>query len=306
MNRQRWALVTGAAGFVGRHMTAALRERGWSVAAIDNRMCPIPGLLHVDARDVFSGRAPDGLPQYYDLVVHCAYHVGGRRAIDGVPSLLAANLELDAQLFAWALRTGQGRVLYYSSSAAYPVHLQTVDLQIRMTEAMIDVSHVAEPDARYGWAKLTGERLAYAASLQGLPVHVVRPFSGYGGDQDTVYPFPAILARVLAGDMSVWGPPGQVRDWIHIDDVVGASLAIVDADYRTPVNICTGRGIEFGELAMTMAKIAGADCRKLAVRYLRDQPTGVMYRVGSPDRMLTIYHPEISIEDGIVMALGGK
>lgn len=304
---QRFALVTGAAGFVGRHMTLELRRRGWQVAAIDNRMCPgIPGLLHVDAREVFSGRAPSELRRHFDLVVHCAYHVGGRRAIDGVPSLLAANLELDAALFSWALRTGQGKILYYSSSAAYPIAHQRAGSNLLLNETMIDLSDAAEPDARYGWAKLTGERLAHAAKLQGLPVYVVRPFSGYGSDQDHCYPFPAILARVLSGDMSVWGPPGQYRDWIHIDDVVGASLAVVDADYREPVNLCTGAGIEFGDLAMRMARVAGADCRRLEVRYLRDQPTGVMVRIGDPAKMLDFYSPTITIDDGIGLALGGR
>ena len=107
------ALVTGSAGFVGRHLGAELRRRGWDVEEWDL-------FEHRDALDVFRD---DDAPRF-DLVVHCAYHVGGRAAIDGEPRLLAKNLELDAGMFDWAYRTRQRRVLYFSSSAAYPIGLQ--------------------------------------------------------------------------------------------------------------------------------------------------------------------------------------
>lgn len=346
------ALITGAAGFVGRHMLAELQARGWDTTGVDINPMPIYGAtnddlpgryqqlsaLVGDARDIFSGRGSLGWRelsnQRFDLVVHCAYHVGGRAAIDGNPSLLALNLELDAQLFDWALRTRQGRVLYYSSSAAYPIKYQELASAqlcsmscdeeqraqpwIHLSEYMINLAHVEQPDARYGWAKLTGEHLAAAASLAGLRVHVVRPFSGYGGDQDLAYPFPAILRRAITGDLSVWGPRGQRRDWVHIDDIVGCSLAVVEQDVTEPVNICSGVGVEMGELAIRMADIAGApinwpnpanrDLRTLvesgALRYLEDQPTGVMVRVGDPTRMLKIYQPQVELDEGIWRALG--
>jgi nucleoside-diphosphate-sugar epimerase len=133
-------------------------------------------------------------------------------------------------------------------------------------------------------------------------VHVVRPFSGYGGDQDLDYPFPAILRRVLAGDLSVWGPPGQVRDWVHVDDVIGASLAIVDHDIDGPVNICSGVGVSMGGLAVRMARIAGATAPG-EVTYLRDRPTGVMVRVGDPTRMVEVYRPTVDLDEGIRRAL---
>ena len=219
-------------------------------------------------------------------------------------------------MFDWAVRTRQRHVLYYSSSAAYPVHLQTADAASRilgsdyspyrpwvhLEETMIDDRTLGQPDARYGWAKLTGERLAEAARLSGLRVHVVRPFSGYGGDQDPCYPFPAILRRVLTADLSVWGPPGQYRDWVHVDDVVGCSLAIVEQDVEGPVNICSGVGIEMGDLAVRMARIARVSVLN-EVTYLKDQPTGVMARVGDPTKMLKVYRPTVSINVGIRRAL---
>jgi nucleoside-diphosphate-sugar epimerase len=300
-------MVTGDSGFIGRHMRVALERRGWDVVGCDLR-------TGSDARDVFL--SDDNV---YDLVVHCAYHVGGRAAIDGEPRLLAANLELDARLFDWAVRTGQRHVLYYSSSAAYPIRLQEATAAVRilggdydrsrpwvpLDEDMIDNRALEQPDARYGWAKLTGERLAESARLSGLRVHVVRPFSGYGEDQDLTYPFPAILRRVLTGELSVWGPPGQYRDWVHVDDVIGCSLAVIDQDVDGPVNICSGVGVEMGDLAVRMAGIAGVAVPG-EVTYLRDRPTGVMVRVGSPARMVEIYRPTVDLDEGIRRAIGDR
>lgn len=298
------AMVTGDAGFVGRHMRTELERRGWNVAGCDLKNGS-------DARDVF--RSDDTV---YDLVVHCAYHVGGRAAIDGEPRLLARNLELDARMFDWAIRTKQKRVLYYSSSAAYPIHLQEVTSAfqilgndydytqpwIPLEESMIDSQALGQPDARYGWAKLTGEQLAAAARLSGLQVSVVRPFSGYGHDQDLTYPFPAILRRAMAGDLSVWGPPGQYRDWVHVDDVVGCSLAVVEQGIDGPVNVCSGVGVEMGNLVVRMARLAGVDI-PCGVNYLLDRPTGVMVRVGSPDRMVQVYRPRVFLDEGIRRAI---
>lgn len=289
------ALVTGSAGFVGRHLARALTRRGWEVYGCDPR-----GASRTDARRVFSRDNAWGRQQY-DLVAHCAYHVGGRAAIDGEPRNLARNLELDAAMFDWACETGQRAVLYFSSSAAYPVHLQRQGVEIRLAESDICLDALRMPDARYGWAKLTGERLARAASETGLRVHVVRPFSGYGEDQNPdEYPFPAIVRRVAAGDPTVWGPQGQCRDWIHIDDVIAGALAVYLDDERDPVNLCTGVATEFGELAQRIGRLVG---RSVQPRYLTDKPTGVFYRVGDPARMYRHYRPNVGLDEGIRRAL---
>jgi nucleoside-diphosphate-sugar epimerase len=286
------ALVTGSAGFVGRHMVDALNSRGWTTDVCDLR-------IGSDARDIFRDET-----RVYDLVVHCAYHVGGRARIDGETTLLALNVELDSRLFEWAVRTGQKRVLYFSSSAAYPVSLQRIECvkRVKLQETDIDLDHVRQPDALYGWAKLTGERMANAASAAGVVTHVVRPFSGYGEDQDPdEYPFPAIVHRASRGDHMVWGPPGQCRDWIHIDDVVAGALSVVNDDERRPINLCTGEPTEFGKLSKIVAELAGLNPGTPI--YDKSRPTGVMYRVGHPGRMREHYTPNVTLRDGIERAL---
>lgn len=298
------ALVTGSAGFVGRHISAELVSRGWDVEGWDITEGS-------DARILFAGER-HFTP--YDLVIHCAFHVGGRAAIDGDRTALAKNLELDAAMFGWAVRTRQKRVLYFSSSAVYPVGFQDGSDQSRnlllrnygtdrLPEALMPRNHAGLPDADYGFAKMAGERLAYNAQDQGVNVHIVRPFSGFAGDQSLEYPFPSIVKRAREGDLSVWGPPGQRRDWIHISDVVAGALAVVDQDYPAPVNLCTGIPTEMGDLAVMVNRMAGGNATKDQVTYLVGKPTGVLNRVGDPTLFRTIYTPKISIEEGVRHAL---
>lgn len=305
------ALITGAAGFVGRHMRAELEGRGWEVTGFDIASLGVRGgPAYGDVRNIANLMWMRG--EVYDLVVHCAYAVGGRAAIDGVPMNLAHNLAADAALFEWAVTTGQRRVLYFSSSAAYPVDQQSPQWLeqagphgMAMHEEDIDLTDAEEPDAAYGWAKLTGERLAAAAARKGLAVHVVRPFSGYGGDQGEEYPFPALLRRVLANHgepIEVWGSALQVRDWIHIDDVVRGALAVVDADERWPVNLCTGEPTSIATLVSLMWSIVHPEWTSPNIRVLADKPMGVFWRVGNPDRMLEHYTPQVTLMEGIERA----
>lgn len=291
------ALVTGSAGFLGRHFVSALAERGYQVAEIDVGK-PDAG---DNALHVFAGWERGG--EVFDLVVHCAAVDPHRAAIDGRPDHLAANLHLDSAMFEWALRTGQRRILYISSSAAYPVAYQASD-QLRLREQDIDLDDPFAPDAGYGWLKLTGERMARDLNAAGVPVHVVRPFSGYGVDQGTDWPFGAFLARARAREdpFVVWGDGTQVRDWIHVSDVVAGALAVVDADERRPVNLCTGEGASMLQLADLVTRAAGYRPR---ITPLTGRPTGVRYRVGDSTRMREIYTPKVHLEDAVGQAFAG-
>jgi nucleoside-diphosphate-sugar epimerase len=292
------ALVTGASGFVGRHMADELSRRGYQVTTCDLAR-------HSDALDVFRN-----IDEFYSLVVHAAASAPHRAAIDGQPQHFARNVQLDAAMFDWAVRTGQGRVLYLSSSAAYPVIYQGKG-GVPLREDMLDPGYVEDPDGNYGWTKLTGERLAAEARKTGLPVTVVRPFSGYGEDQSEHFPFRAITERVRRREdpLTIWGDGTQVRDWIHIDDVIAGALAVVqaqavrEADPAEPVNLCTGAGTSMLELAM----LACAQVKHGAtVTALTDMPAGVAYRVGDPDRLHRYYTPVITLAEGVERALRGR
>jgi nucleoside-diphosphate-sugar epimerase len=288
------ALITGSAGFVGRHMVAELRARGWDVGMCDVAHSDAPG---DDALFVFR----EHHVRQYDLVVHAAATAPHRAAIDGQPMNLARDLMLDAAMFEWAVRTHQRRVLYLSSSAVYPVQFQDGAEDWRLHETNTVSPLGIMPDAAYGWTKLTGERMAAAANASGVAVHVVRPFSGYGEDQADRWPFGAFLSRAKRREdpFRIWGSGQQVRDWIHIDDVVAGALAIVEADVREPVNLCTGVGTSMVDLAMMVCAEAGYE-----PRFSTDQgaPAGVAYRVGDPGRLHDIYRPRIGLDEGVARA----
>jgi nucleoside-diphosphate-sugar epimerase len=293
------ALVTGSAGFLGRHISAALRRNGWSQVEID----VLDGPGH-DAFDTF--RSDD---TRYDLVVHCAAVAPHRSAIDGRPFVVGAgNLALDVGLFEWASRTRPGRVVYFSSSAVYPVSLQGPQFhEPALKETYASVEHLVggAPDGSYGWVKATGERLADWYRRLGGAVTVVRPFSGYGEDQSDQFPFGAFRdrARRREDPFVIWGDGTQVRDWIHVDDVVGATLAAVEHGVDGPVNLCTGRGVSMAELAAMFA--TEADYRP-GFTLLRDRPAGVAYRVGDPTRLHEFYTPKVPIEEGVRRALAAE
>lgn len=297
----RWVLLTGASGFVGRHLHAALLDRGDHVTAIDLRYVtgpdiPLP-VNGADALDFFRDYAPG-----YDLAIHCAATVGGRASIDGSPLSVATNLALDSLFFRWLARNGVPRAVYYSSSAAYPVALQQPGPIRHLREDDIDFERPGRPDATYGLAKLTGEQLTAYAEAEGVRVHVLRPFSGYGADQDQAYPFPAFIARARRRDdpFEIWGDGTSTRDWIHIDDLVAATLAAVDQDVTGPVNLGTGRATSFDELAHLVTAAAGY---RPELKHLPAAPQGVHHRVCDPGRMLAFYRPRVTLEEGIRRAL---
>lgn len=283
-------LLTGSSGFVGRHLNAAMDARGWDVTGIDL----VDG---DDALDFF--RTND---TRFDLAVHCAAIVGGRASIDGSPLGVGTNLALDAWYMRWLIRTGTPQAVYFSSSAAYPVALQQPGDVRRLYEEDINLSYMEEPDATYGWAKLTGEKLASYAEAEGCRILIPRPFSGYGEDQDEAYPFPAFIQRAKRRDdpFEIWGSGDSTRDWIHIDDLVGATLALLDANVTGPVNLGWGRATSFDELASIVTTASGY---RPELKHRLDAPQGVHHRVCDPKRMLDVYQPRVTLEEGVRRAL---
>lgn len=291
------ALVTGSSGFIGRHVVDTLRERDYKVFCADPAS-PLPS-EQVDALSFFQD---DHDADPFDLVWHCAASAPHRAAIDTEPGHFAYNLQLDAAMFTWAARANPGHIIYMSSCAAYPREMQTngSNRLKQMSETDITYGVVHEPgDPVYGWTKLTGERMTRAARFQGLHVTVLRPFSGYGEDQSEDFPFGAIVERARRGDpMEVWGTGNQIRDWIHVDDIVKAGLALDARARDSTVNVCTGIGTSIRQLAWMTMQIAGL---KGDVISLGDKggPAGADYRVGNPDLLNKFYYPRVSLAQGV-------
>jgi len=309
------ALVTGGCGFVGRHMVKALLSQDYQVTVVDNLstgvepdLWPvhlrIPKLkannftfVNANFRSYVRNAEPD-----FDLICHLAAVVGGRMTIDGDPLAVATDLAIDADLFNWVVGSIRPRkLLYFSSSAAYPISLQGAQLNRPLSEDLISFGDsIGVPDMTYGWSKLTGEFLAgFAVQKYGLDVVIYRPFSGYGEDQAFTYPFPSIVRRVAQREspVVVWGSGEQLRDFIYIDDAVEAAL--IAKDQIAPgdaLNLGSGVGTSFRRLAEITCEVLG---HKAPVVNDPTKPEGVFARVGDCQRMLSYYKPKVTLKEGI-------
>ena len=330
-------LVSGGCGFVGRNMVKRLYKTTkdtilfvdnllvgthpstWLDApkVADNKDIEVYGeeerllFLKEDFRRLLTSMTdnPRYIQEKYGLdfeqfndVFHFAAIVGGRATIDGDPMKVALDLSIDAEFFFWVTRHKPARVLYPSSSAAYPVDKQTEQNAIALRETDIDFKNMGQPDMTYGWSKLTGEYLAYiAAKYYDVSVTCIRPFSGYGEDQDLSYPIPAIAARIARREdpVEVWGTGEQGRDFVHIDDVLDCIFVgmekITDG---SAFNIGVGRLTSFIEIIYTLCNIAGYQPQ---IKQLLDKPVGVHSRYCNMDYVKEKlgWEAKISLEEGM-------
>jgi UDP-glucose 4-epimerase len=327
-------LVTGACGFVGRNLVKRL------LATTDHCIVMVDDLsvgtaahtwlpqeyagdlegsgkkqrllnLVLDARDFFRGfdstykaqvEAAFGPFVHWDYVYHFAAIVGGRAKIDGDPMMVALDLSIDAEFFYWITRQPCKRCMFPSSSAAYPISLQREQGAIALRESDIDFSDMGKPDMTYGWSKLTGEFLAQiAAKHYGISVACVRPFSGYGEDQDLSYPVPAIAARAarMENPFEVWGTGFQGRDFVHIDDCIDAIImATEQISDGSAINIGSGKLTTFRDLIQLFSSFAGYQPE---IKALVDKPVGVHSRYSNIDyvKQRLDWAPKVSLEEGM-------
>jgi nucleoside-diphosphate-sugar epimerase len=294
-------LITGGAGFVGRHFTHRLLRMGHEVHCVD-LVAPHTGGIHPGEGDgwpLFDPRGYDNFKFYhqdcrqffrersdtdFDYVFHLAAMVGGRVMIETNPLAVADDLGIDSEYWQWARKVKPVKTINFSSSAAYPVKFQRREGYILLKEDMIEFENdIGMPDMSYGWAKLTCEYLARLAyEKHGLNSVTYRPFSGYGEDQDMSYPFPGICKRVMENKnqplINVWGTGEQMRDFIHIGDCVESVISSMDQiGDGSALNLSTGIYTSFKEFALIAAEVLGFHPE---VKGTSNTPEGVFARGG--------------------------
>src|SRR6266550_2885176 len=167
------ALITGAAGFIARHLLPLLVDH--DCYGVDPKNKP----EHVPCGSYFRGRFEDYVSYRlfpdFDVIVHLAANIFpiDKRMDAGIDAY--QDIALDLAMARFVEAHPPKKAFVYVSSCA-----------------------VDTPDDPYAWVKLTGERIFARLYAKGAPVVILRPFSGYGVDQEETYPFPAILRRVLA------------------------------------------------------------------------------------------------------------
>lgn len=319
----RKVLVTGAAGFVGRHVVKRLLDSGDEVHAVDDLVELTGAIDPEDGWPLFDPREYKNFHFYkedcrtwfarvrdtdFDYTFHLAAMVGGRLMIENNPLAVAEDLAIDAAYWGWARQTKPKKTACFSSSAAYPIKLQRSGSYVLLKEDMISFdADIGMPDMSYGWAKLTCEYLAHLGyEKHGLKSICYRPFSGYGEDQDDAYPFPSICKRAIAERgthvLNVWGTGTQMRDFIYIDDCVEGIMKTIDKiDDAGAINLSTGILTSFIDFAKLTTDVLGYHPE---VKGLSDKPAGVYARGGDTTKQARFgFQPKIDLRDGITRAL---
>jgi dTDP-L-rhamnose 4-epimerase len=290
-------LLTGAAGFIGSRVGAALRAAGHEVIGVDALLAAAhgddavlpPGCLRVDVRDA-DALAP--LLAGVDLVCHQAAMVGaGVNAADapayGGHNDLATTVLL-AQMYAAGVQRlvlassmvvyGQGRYACPEHGTVVPLPRGRADLDagvfehrcpicgLDVTWQSVDEDAELRPRSLYAASKTAQEHYALAWSeATGGSVVALRYHNVYGPGmpRDTPYSGVAAIFRssLEKGESPrVFEDGGQMRDFVHVDDVAAANVAATAGlEGFTAVNVCSGQPISILQVATALCDARAGD-----------------------------------------------
>ena len=244
MSNKPGLLVTGASGFVGRHVIAAGRRRFDIVATGRGAR---PDWLPIDvswcAVDLLNRSSVAGLPTDLPFVLHLASETVPAQFSSYDPLLDSVEMTLNL-----CRHLRSGRLLFVSSCLVYGAS----------GKPLTERSPVA-PRGNYGLAKLMGENVV----LRNSPIEaaVARPFNhiGWGMRPDLVIPSIVQRVRKNGGDAATIEMTGldSIRDFLDVDDIVEAYFAILTLDKPTDrvFNVCNGRPTSIGEVVSAVAGI---------------------------------------------------
>lgn len=241
------ALVTGAEGFVGRHLSAHLLESGDEVVGVDR--FEGPDLLDPEGLvELLSRHSPE-----------VVYHLGGWSDVgaswDSPFDCFRVNAEGTFNLLEACRTTGAPRVLVVSSADVYG----------RVTADDLPISEDApyRPVTPYAASKIAADELAHQAWLgHGLETIRVRAFNHLGPGQTTRFVAPAIAERIAINerndtDVVAVGNLTPRRDITDVRDVVRAyRMLVVSGRPGQAYNVCTGVDLSVGELAERLVAMA--------------------------------------------------
>jgi GDP-4-dehydro-6-deoxy-D-mannose reductase len=269
-------LVTGATGFVGRHLLPALREAGHEPIALGGPQ-DAPPAVALDLQDAEAVRAavaaaaPDG-------IVHLAGQAFVPQSVADPLGTLAVNATGTAHLLEAARACDKPvRVLVVSSAEVYGIQ--------RPERMPLDETAQVRPGNAYAASKMAAETYALAWHRSyGLDTLVARPFNHIGPGQDVrfaVASFASQLAEIAAGAPALMfvGNLEAQRDFLDVRDVVAAYIALGrDGAAGEIYNVCSGRSVSMTEILrqlITAAHVAVEIREDPELRRPSDNPLSV-------------------------------
>jgi len=281
------ALVTGAGGFIGRHLVSFLKERGYWVRGVDLKY---PEFSKTDADDFVIGDLRDPkvwgqiLDRRFDRLYQLAADMGGAGFIftgDNDADVMHNSALINLNLLTHVDKNKVGRLFYSSSACIYPEHNQEDPENPNCRE---ESAYPAKPDSEYGWEKLFSERMYLAYNRNyGLDVRIARfhnifgPEGTWRGGREKA---PAAICRKVAeandgGEIEIWGDGQQTRSFLYIDECLeGIERFMNHPQFTGPVNIGSNEMVTINKLFEIVAEISGKSIKKKHI----DGPLGVRGR----------------------------
>jgi UDP-glucose 4-epimerase len=284
-------LVTGGSGFIGRHAVAGLAQAGATVRVVDLKPHPDPAVDVVvgdicDA-DVLSEAFAGGI----DSVVHLAAVTSVLRSVENPVGTFDTNVAGTQSVLEAARGAGVQSLAFASTNAVTgpmeaPAIVETATLK---------------PLTPYGATKAAGEMLmsAYTASY-GVRCVCLRLTNVYGPGMQAKDSIVARLMRAirLEREFEVYGDGRQVRDYVHVADVIAAMrLGLVNEDWNGPVVIGSGKSLSVLEVVETVRSVTGAS---LEVRHGPARAGEMPAVIVDPSRALAAgWSPRYEFADGV-------
>jgi GDP-D-mannose 3',5'-epimerase len=313
---RKLVLVTGAGGFIGGALVAALRQQDVSaIRAVDvkplehwyQRFDDVENLT-LDLNEKQSCEsAVQGAAEVYNL----AANMGGMGFIEKNKALCMLSVLINTHMLMAARKHGVERFFYASSACVYNGELQhTADFGDRFLAPALKEAdaYPALAEDGYGWEKLFSERMCrHFMEDFGLYTRVARFHNVYGpwgtwfGGREKA---PAAICRKvieakLSGkhEIEIWGSGRQTRSFMYIDDCIQGIDRILHAKIQEPINLGSSEAVSINQLVDLVEAFAGI---RLERKYDLGAPKGVNGR--NSDN--TLIRQTLGWEPGIPLRVG--
>lgn len=257
-------LVTGGAGFIGSHLADRLVQEGHEVIIVDNLVTGKRRNINRAARfyklDIQSWRLERVFRnERPNVVMHLAAQMDVRKSVEDPMFDAQVNILGTLNVLQQAVRHGVRKVVFSSSGGA-----------IYGEQEMYPApeSHVTNPLSPYGLSKLCGEHyLSYYQRISGLQVVSLRYANVYGPRQDPEGEAGVVaifLQKLLNNEQAVINGNGrQTRDFVFVEDVVEANLAMMGQETQGTYNVGTGVETSINDLFRILIQHTGSSCKEV-------------------------------------------